>query len=76
MVSSHSQRIYCNGKQIRSRVEVTGIQRKGRRQGITAMFDGDENTFWHGTRLTPEFRSAVRITFKVSYINNNPISIN
>ena len=68
MVASHSLEMNCNGKESRPRVEVTGILGNNQRRKITAMFDDNKNTFWHGTRLNPQLRSAVRISFKVSYV--------
>ena len=48
-------------------VEVTGIA--ATKDGIASMFDTDNSTFWHGTKLDNELRSAVKLTFTVSYIN-------
>jgi len=54
------------GGTIEALVEVTGIFSDN---GIAAMFDTDNSTFWHGTKLDKELRSAVKLNFTVSYIN-------
>ena len=65
---SQTVNVPFGGGTVAALVEVTGLW-KPNNSSIAKMFDKDDSTFWHGTKLTNELRSSVKLTFTVSYID-------
>ena len=61
--NSENENVPMGGITVAAVVEVTGMYPN---DNIAAMFDSDDSTIWHATKLNDPLRSSVKLTFTVS----------